>query len=285
MPPLVKKMSKVPAALRIDVDTVKDVLLLPKLLDLLKTADVKATFFVTTGPDKTGFNIFKHLKQPQNYLNVLKSKPYRFGIHSLNGLFRHIEIQNSHSHILQRTLKEGHELGLHGYDHYRWINELEKFKDKYIIALIQRGLAALNNVAKSDIRSFASPGFKVTQEFLKSIDTFDFYYSSDYKFDIPVAPFYPQFGSRTSRILQIPVASDSIGELTTKGYNENAVLSLIKRRLDVWHQSKVPFVIYMHPSYEIAYKFELFNQVLTLIGDDSRFELSTLARISSMLEE
>lgn len=277
-------MSKVPAALRIDVDTVKDVLLLPKLLDVLKSADVKATFFVTTGPDKTGFNIFKHLKQPQSYINILKSKPYRFGIHSVNGLFRHIEIQNSHPYILQRALKEGHELGLHGYDHYRWINELERFEDRYITALIQRGLAALDNIAKSDVRSFASPGFKVTQDFLKSIDTFNFYYSSDYKFDIPVAPFHPQFGSRTARILQIPVASDSIGELTIKGYNENTILSLIKQKLDVWYQSNVPFVIYIHPSYDIAYKFELFNQVLTLIGNDNRFKLSTLARISSMFE-
>ena len=277
-------MSKVPAALRIDVDTVKDVLLLPKLLDVLKSADVKATFFVTTGPDRTGFNIFKHLKQPQNYIKVLKSKPYRFGIHSLNGLFRHIEVQNSHPYILQRALKEGHELGLHGYDHYRWTNELTKFNDKYIISLIQRGVAAIDNIAKIDVGSFASPGFKVTQEFLKSIDTFNFHYSSDYKFDMPVAPFHPQFGSRTSRILQIPVAGDSIGELATNGYAENAILSLIKRRLDVWYQSRVPFVIYMHPSYEIAYKFGLFNQVLTLIDNDNRFELSTLARISSMLE-
>ncbi len=277
-------MFKVPAALRIDVDTIRDVLLLPKLLDILKSVEIKATFFVTTGPDKTGFNVFKHLKQPKNYLSVLKSKPYRFGIQSLNGIFRHIEVQNSHPYTLQRALKEGHEVGLHGYDHYIWMNDLERFEDKYIIALIQRGLTALANSAKSDIISFASPGFKVTQEFLKSIDTFNFYYSSDYKFDVPVAPFYPQFGSQTCRILQIPVASDSIGELISKGFNEKAILTIIKQRLDVWYQSNVPFVIYIHPSYEIAYKLELFNQVLTLINNDNRFELSTLAHISSMVE-
>ncbi len=277
-------MSKVPAAIRIDVDTVKDVLLLPKLLDLLKSFDIKATFFVSTGPDKTVFNIVKYLKQPQSYIKFLKSKPFRYGIHSANGLIRHVEVQNSHPHILHRVLKEGHELGLHGYDHYKWINGLENLESEHIIALIQRGLYALTNVTKSDVVSFASPGFKVTPEFLRSIDTFNFCYSSDYKLNRPVAPFYPQLDYERSRVLQIPVAGDSIGEMIANGYNEKVILSLLKLRMDVWYQNEVPFVIYIHPSYEIAYKFELLNNVLSLINNDNRFELSTLALISAILE-
>jgi undecaprenyl phosphate-alpha-L-ara4FN deformylase len=277
-------MFKVPAAIRIDVDTVKDVLLLPKLLDLLKSFDVKATFFVSTGPDKTVFNIVKYLKQPQSYIKFLKSKPFRYGIHSANGLIRHVEVQNSHPHILQRVLKEGHELGLHGYDHYKWLNGLENLKCKQIIALIQRGLYALTYVTKSGVVSFASPGFKVSSEFLVAIDTFEFNYSSDYKFNRPVAPFYPQLDYDQSRVLQIPVAGDSIGEMIANSYNEKVILSLLKSRMDVWYQNEVPFVIYIHPSYEIAYKFELLTNVLSLINNDNRFELSTLARISAIWE-
>jgi undecaprenyl phosphate-alpha-L-ara4FN deformylase len=277
-------MSKVPAAIRIDVDTVKDVLLLPKLLDLLKSFDIKATFFVSTGPDKTGLNVVKYLKQPQNYTKFLKSKPLRYGIHTANGLIRHVQVQNSHPHILQRVLKEGHELGLHGYDHYKWINGLENLKSKQIIALVRRGLYALTNVTKCDVVSFASPGFKVTPEFLRSIDSFNFCYSSDYKLSRPVAPFYPQLDYEPSRVLQIPVAGDSIGEMTANGYNEKEILSLLKFRMDVWYRNKVPFVIYVHPSYEVVYKFELLNNVVALINNDNRFKLSTLVHVSAVLE-
>jgi hypothetical protein len=72
--------------------------------------------------------------------------------------------------------------------------------------------------------------------------------------------------------------------MIAKGYNEKVILSLLKLKMDVWYQNEVPFVMYIHPSYEIAYKFELLNNILSLINNDNRFELSTLALISAILE-
>jgi len=68
-------MVKTPVAIRIDVDSARDIALLPELLDLLTRYGIKGTFFITTGPDRLALNFFKHLAHPRSYAQFVKSRP------------------------------------------------------------------------------------------------------------------------------------------------------------------------------------------------------------------
>jgi len=273
-------MPKTPVAIRIDVDSARDIALLPELLDLLKRHDIKGTFFITTGPDRLAVNFFKHLAHPRNYAQFIRSRPLRYGPHTLNGIVRRPEVEAASPEILQRAKEDGHELGLHGYDHYTWIRLLSTMDDASIAQLISTGLTALKAVTDAEAKSFASPGFTVTSALLRAIDRFDFDYSSDFKSNVPSAPFYPEIGSDRAGVLQVPVSMDSIGELVTKGLSASEIKTRISECADVWHNNGLPFVVYAHPAYELGCEKELFSSVLQDLWEDTHLKFSTLAQIA-----
>lgn len=273
-------MLETPTAIRIDVDTARDIALLPELLDLLQLLDIKATFFITTGPDRLALNLFKYIADPRRSLRFIKSKPLRYGSHSFSGILRKTPVEAVCPEVLQRANNEGHELGLHGYDHYVWVNNLQQMNETKIKELISRGLKALQATAKADIRGFASPGFTVTSALLRAIDALGFDYSSDFKSNMPTPPFYPETETKRSPVLQVPVSMDSIGELFTMGFSEDEIKAKMRKNRDVWHTKRVPFVIYAHPAHEVGCYLELFSSVLQDLREDSRFIFSTLAQIA-----
>ena len=110
-------MCETPVAIRIDIDSARDIALAPELLDLFRLLDIKGTFFVTTGPDRLALNLFKHVANPQSYLKFIKSKPLRYRFQSLNGILRNVRVEEACPAALLRITNEGHELGLHVYDH------------------------------------------------------------------------------------------------------------------------------------------------------------------------
>jgi peptidoglycan/xylan/chitin deacetylase (PgdA/CDA1 family) len=273
-------MLETPAAIRIDVDSTRDITLLPELLDLLQLLDIKATFFIATGPDRLAFNLFKYIKDPRRSSRFVKSKPLRYGSHSLNGLLRKTSVEAACPEVLLRAKTEGHEIGLHGYDHYAWIRNLRNMDEIQITGLISRGLEALQAVVEGDIRGFASPGFTVTSALLRAIDALGFDYSSDFKSNQPAPPFYPETGTTRRSVLQVPVSMDSIGELFIAGFSEEEIKAKIRKNRDVWHTRRVPFVMYAHPAHEVGCYKELFLSVLQDLREDSRLTFLTLAQIA-----
>jgi len=273
-------MLETPAAIRIDVDSTLDIALLPELLDLLELLEIKATFFIATGPDRLALNLFKYITDPRSVLRFIKSKPLRYGSHSLNGLLRKTPVEAACPEVLLRAKLEGHEIGLHGYDHYAWIRNLRNMDETQITELISRGLEALHAVAVADLRSFASPGFTVTSALLRAIDAFGFDYSSDFKSNTPIPPFYPETETKRCSVLQVPVSMDSIGELFTAGFSEDEIKAKMRKNRDVWYTKMIPFVMYAHPAHEVGCYKELFLSVLQDLCEDSRFTFVTLAQIA-----
>jgi undecaprenyl phosphate-alpha-L-ara4FN deformylase len=273
-------MVKTPVSIRIDVDSARDIALLPELLDLLTRYGIKGTFFITTGPDRLALNFFKHLAHPRSYAQFVKSRPLRYRAHSLNGIVRSTQVEAASPEILQRAKEDGHELGLHGYDHFTWISKLSTMDEISIKQLIATGITALEAVTDAEAKSFASPGFTVTSALLRAIEAFDFDYSSDFKSNGLTSPFYPEIGSDTGRVLQVPVSIDSIGELFTKGLSADEIKTRISACADVWHSNRLPFVVYAHPAYELGCQKGLFASVLQDLHEDPRFQFSTLAQIA-----
>jgi undecaprenyl phosphate-alpha-L-ara4FN deformylase len=273
-------MSKTPAAIRIDVDSARDVKLLPELLDLLHALDVKATLFIATGPDRVALNVFKYVAHPRNALRFIKSKPLRYGFDSFNGIGRHVPVEAIRPKVLRRAINEGHELGLHGYDHFTWVHTQRQRGQADVQALITKGLKALQAAAQAEIRGFASPGFTFTNGLIQATDALGFEYSSDIKANQPMEPFYPQTKAERSSVLQVPVSTDSIGELFALGFSEGGIKAQITRHIDTWHEQGLPFVMYGHPAHEIGCYKTLFSSIVQDLREDTRYTCLTLAEIA-----
>lgn len=259
------------AGLRVDIDGVKDAELLPGLLDMLNRQGIKATFFVTSGPDNTAWNM-RHYVNP---LNLIRRKAFkRYGLHMLNGLLFKREVLKSKN--IDLILDNGHELGLHGYDHYNWMNQLDAKSGEEIGALIARGCELFERAFGFYPKSFASPGFKVTPDFLSVLDDFEFYYASDF---VAAKAFYPVIEGRVCRTLQIPVSMRSLGEHEETGLSDAQILGAVEEKLS----RSPPFILYCHPSYEPVFKPALLDRILTCMAKTT--QVMTLEKIASRVKE
>ena len=261
------------AGLRIDIDCVRDAETLPVLLDMLNGHGVKATFFVATGPD----NIARNMKNCLNPLNLIRKKAFkRYGLTIFNELVFKRQVQDSKN--IGLVLDAGHELGLHGYDHYNWMNHLDSKSMEEIGALISRGCDLFEQALGFYPKSFASPGFKMNSKFLSVLDDFGFSYSSDF---VGEKAFYPEveIESKVCRTLQIPVSMRSIGEQEESGLSDNQILKAVMDRLS----RSSHFVFYCHPSYEPVFKPALLERVLKCMEETAK--IVTLGKIASRLKD
>lgn len=245
------------AAIRADIDTVKDAEVLPVLLAILDEYELKATFFVTTGKDK----LAKNLRNYRNPLRLIKKIP-QYGLTPvLCSLILKTEVQESMN--LELILEKGHELGLHGYDHYTWLNYLDSFTEEQIRDFISNGCERIEKAFGFYPNAFAAPGFKTNPNFIAVLDGFKFKYSSDY---ICEKAFYPELNGKRMKTLQVPVSMSSFGELEDKGLEEDQIF---KVTTDAFSRLEF-FVLYLHPSYEPIFKRKLLERVLTYLAYHSK---------------
>lgn len=234
--------------LRVDVDSISDATAVPELLLLLKKYDSKATFFITTGPDQTLKNISHYAGK-----NLLRIPLKRY----IPGFFQSIIRRNVESHpTLRLLIDSGHEIGLHGYRHYEWMNFLHKKNRFEISNMIETGCKLFEKVFGIPPRSFSSPGFTTSKEYLLALDDFDFDYSSDF---YGFHPFYPEVGDKKFDTLQMPVSIPSPCELQD---DNEKILGTIKNLC-----KNDNFILYIHPSCELLYRRELLERILGCAGN------------------
>ena len=234
--------------LRVDVDSIADAQAVPELLDLFKKYNSKATFFITTGPDQILRNVSHYTGK-----NLLKIPLKRY----IPGFFQSMIQRNVESHPALRVLiNSGHEIGLHGYRHYEWMNFLHKKNRFEITNMIERGCKLFEKEFGISPRSFSSPGFATSKEYLLALDDFDFDYSSDF---YGYLPFYPQVGDKNFDTLQLPVRIPSPCEIQD---DDEKILRNIMELCKKDH-----FILYIHPSCELLYRRELLESILECAGN------------------
>lgn len=234
--------------LRVDVDSIADAQAVPELLDILKKYGSKATFFITTGPDETLRN-FSHYTGKNLFSIPLK----RY----IPGFFQSIIRCNVESHpTLRGLINSDHEIGLHGYRHYEWMNFLHKKNITEISNMIETGCKLFEKELGIPPRSFSSPGFATSKEYLLALDDFDFDYSSDF---YGFHPFYPEAGDKKFDMLQLPVRIPSPCEFKD---DDEKILGKIRELCKKDH-----FILYIHPSCELLYRRELLERILGCAGN------------------
>jgi undecaprenyl phosphate-alpha-L-ara4FN deformylase len=215
-------------------------------LDIFEEYGIKGSFFVTTGIDETYRN-FKHYT-PWKLISGNNLK--RYGLCLFSGLLTKNEVQKSKE--INMILEQGHELGLHGYSHYNWMNHLDTQSKEELSCWISTGCELFEKAFGFYPECFSVPGFKTNMNYLEILDDFGFRYSSDFK---GVKPYYPTIKNVTVKTLQIPV-SLAIGE-----YEDKEALRILKEQI-----TKGYAVFYFHPSNEPIFRKDLIEKALSLVA-------------------
>jgi len=119
--------------LRVDLESNKGIKKsLPKLLDLLKKYDIKASFYLVMGGESNIFELLRYRKK-LTHADERKIKVWRFR-DKIRMVLLPKDFVKGNKKILRRILEEGHELGVHGWKHRAWTRGLDKIDvEKHIL--------------------------------------------------------------------------------------------------------------------------------------------------------
>jgi undecaprenyl phosphate-alpha-L-ara4FN deformylase len=171
-----------PTGLRIDVDTMRGTSLgVPRLLDILSRVGIRGTFFFSVGPDNMGRHLLRMLKPAflRKMLRTRAASLYGWDILIKGTLGPGPRIGERFGYLIRRAASEGHEVGLHAWDHYRWQARIEGMDQVEIKEELDKGFKALKDITGKAPTSSAAPGWRCTEEALVAKDLLPFSYNSD----------------------------------------------------------------------------------------------------------
>lgn len=219
--------------LRIDVDTFRGTKLgVPALCALLKSHGIKATFFFSVGPDNMGRHLWRLLK-PQFLLKMLRSKAaslYGWDIIFMGTLWQGPPIGKKLHHVIKTAYDEGHEVGLHAWDHHQWQAKVDSMDSDTMRSSLSRGINSLTELTGVTPPCSAVPGWKCNDKTLIEKGRLPFLYNSDCRGS---AIFYPVVNGETIPQPQIPTTLPTYDEIigrdgiTNGNYNDH-IISLMR---------------------------------------------------------
>lgn len=215
---------KIKFALKIDIDTYHGAKYgVPNLLRLLKEFNIKATFFATLGPDKSGRAIIRIFTRGflKRMAKLGPVKTYGFRTMFYGTLIPAPVIANKCSQILLDIKKQGHEVGLHAYDHAKWQDSLHKMSLEQIENELGLGIKLYQQLFGQLPKCFAAPGWQCNENSLIAEDHCNFTYASDARGKYP---FFTKVNSSKIRTLQIPTTLPTFDELFMRDISEGEII-------------------------------------------------------------
>jgi peptidoglycan/xylan/chitin deacetylase (PgdA/CDA1 family) len=200
-------------ALKVDVDTLLGFRRgVPRLLSCLAERGIRASFYVAMGPDRSGRAIRRVFTQKGFLRKMLRSRALRlYGWRTaLYGtLLPAPPIAASAPELLHRIRDEGHELGVHGYDHVHWHDRLNSLRVHEVAAEIGRATKVFRELVGAEPGGFAAPGWQLTAAALEAIESGPFRYHSSTRGRFP---YLPRVNGRTGKLVEIPTTLPTLDE-------------------------------------------------------------------------
>jgi undecaprenyl phosphate-alpha-L-ara4FN deformylase len=199
--------------LKVDVDTkvgLRDGV--PRLLDLLARLGLKASLFISMGPDNSG-RALKRLFRPGFLKKQLKSGAAgAYGpVTMMYGLLLPAPIiARSAPGVINRCINAGHEVGLHGWDHVFWHDRMRNFDRERLTMELGQAYNLFCEITGFAPASFASPGWQVTNEALEIMEGLGISHVSCTR---GKHPFRPLVNGRALNLLELPTTMPSLDEL------------------------------------------------------------------------
>jgi undecaprenyl phosphate-alpha-L-ara4FN deformylase len=201
-------------ALKVDVDTyagTRDGV--PRLLELLGRHGVRATFYFSLGPDRSGRAVFRVFTRKGFLRKMLRTRaPSVYGLRTiLSGtLLPARDIGAAFGHVVRQAADLGHEVGIHAWDHVTWHDRLHRMPKETVRDHLARAAAAFAVALGRPARTSAAPGWTVSASSLEFQDELSLSHCSDCR---GIEPFFPVVGGRRFSALQIPTTLPTLDEL------------------------------------------------------------------------
>jgi undecaprenyl phosphate-alpha-L-ara4FN deformylase len=200
-------------AIKIDVDTERGTKVgVPGLLDLLASHKIQASFLFSLGPDNTGRAI-RRIFRPGFLKKISRTSILEiYGWRTLlNGLlWPGPHIGNLHGNIMRQARDQGHEVGIHCYDHIRWQDGLAKMSMREVRDELSHARVVFRDVFGHEATTAGAAGWQANRHSLQAYDEAGFLYGSDCRGH---TPFFPKSGDQIFRTLQIPTTLPTLDEL------------------------------------------------------------------------
>lgn len=201
-------------ALKIDVDTHQGLGQgVPRLAQMLQREGVAASFFVTMGPDNAGRAIIRVLRNRGFLSKMFRTKAVSmYGMRTvLSGtLLPSRPIALAFPEVMRDLKKRGFEVGVHGYDHVRWQDQLDSIGAEGLRIELGDAFEAFRAIVGEPARSFAAPGWRTNDAALLALDEANLSYRSDTR---GRTPYRCVVDGRVLRTLEIPTTLPTMDEV------------------------------------------------------------------------
>ncbi len=256
-------------ALKIDVDTYRGLGKgVRRLLDCLAGRGIVASFYVSMGPDNSGKAIRRLFTSKGFAGKMLRSNALRlYGIRTaLYGtLLPAPQIARSFPEVLRRIVAEGHELGVHGYDHVYWHDHLLGLDEAGVETEIDSAVSTFRELLGFDPVGFAAPGWQCSAASLAVIDRGPFRYQSSTR---GLYAYRPRIGAVESRTPEIPTTLPTLDELLGLGQPLDSILRVLLSFI----REDGPNVLTVHAEVEGGAYLDFFAALLQQLRERVRFE-------------
>ena len=225
--------------LRVDADTYRGTAKgVPRLQEILQRHAVKASFYFSVGPDNMGRHLFRLLKPSFLYKMIRSNAPglYGWDIFMKGTLWPGPVIGKRLAYIIKAVADNGHEIGLHAWDHYSWQTYIDEVEYDEILAWLNQGSQLLEEITGFPPVSSAAPAWRCTDSVLKAKNNFPFKFNSDSR---GKSLYYPIVDRKIIEQMQIPVTLPTYDEIigskgiTDQNYNDHLLSLLLPDELNV----------------------------------------------------
>jgi len=200
-------------ALKVDCDTAlgtRDGI--PRLLALFDRKKIRATFFFSLGPDRSGRAALRVFTREGFLKKMLRSRaPSLYPIRTmLSGtLLPAPAIGRVCREAIRSVAAAGHETGVHAWDHVGWHDGLPKWAPERVAGEYRKLHEEYRAIFGTTAHASACPGWTVSEAYLAEREKYPLLYTSDTR---EGAPFFPRVGESASTIPEIPSTLPTLDE-------------------------------------------------------------------------
>jgi peptidoglycan/xylan/chitin deacetylase (PgdA/CDA1 family) len=217
--------------LKVDVDTLRGTREgVPRLLELLERHGLRATFLFSLGPDHTGRAIRRVFRKGFVGKVQRTSVVRHYGVRTLlyGTVLPGPDIGRRAVSVLRRVRGEGHETGIHCWDHIRWQDGVASAGAAWTRREMQRACDRYVDVFGEPPTTHGAAGWQMNIHALRLTQQLGFDYCSDGR---GTHPHLPVWHAELLRCPQFPTTLPTLDELIgTDGISEDNVAAHVLER-------------------------------------------------------
>jgi peptidoglycan/xylan/chitin deacetylase (PgdA/CDA1 family) len=200
-------------ALKVDCDTyvgTRDGI--PALVDVLGSRGIRATFFFTLGPDRSGLAARRVFTQKGFLRKMLASggaSLYGFPTVLYGTLLPAPRIGERCAGEIRSVAAAGHETGVHAWDHVAWHDGLDGWSAERVRQEVARAHEEYRTILGSAARASAAAGWTANSRSLEAEAERDLLYTSNTRGG---SPFFPRSEGRVFETLDVPTTLPTLDE-------------------------------------------------------------------------